>query len=423
MNAPDPAARQHTIETEPSEVARLIWKEIESIPERVSCGRPLQGLGEANISHFFSVAFLASLYVEEGRQVRFRASLTAVRDRAKSITLPFTAPLYYEPQALVRLAPTTDIGFRRIMVQVGGDQLRIIGFHDPDLGKLEWNQLCYHSWEDFELTIAVHGPGQIRTGWPLPLEYNRKELYATRLLRDISPVGHWYTRAGRTLDTDVELRSVLPDLLNRTWAGILERVREARHGGCFLVLPQNTAPPAAGLKIRCATNSEVLRTALLNRISIEPEFSRHQFGSNSVPGDVLEQARFHERDLAHACDLVAALANVDGAVVLQDDLRILGFGAEILPTGEAELSIDDDARRKFLDHGHPAPERNGGWSQQARDVENFGMRHRSAVLFCQRNPKSLAFVVSQDGDVSVFHRDAAMVERFRASTASWPHAV
>lgn len=426
MNASDPPAppaRRQVIETEPSDVARLIWTEIQSIPERVSWGRPLQALGEENISHFFSVAFLASLYAEEGRQVRFRASLSAVPNRTHSITLPFTSPQTYEPKALVRLAPTTDIGFRRIMVKVVGDQLCMIGFHDPDLRKLEWNHLCYHSWDDFELTLAVHGPGQIRIGWPLPLEYNRKELYSALLLNCMSPITHWYTRAGRTLDPDVELRSVLPDLLNRTWAGILERVREARHGGCFLVLPDSTDPPAAGLKIRWSTNSDVLRAALSKRISIEPAFSRHQFGSNSVSGDVLEQARFYERDLAHACDLVAALANVDGTVVLQDDLRILGFGAEILPAGEGDLSINGDSGRKFLDHGQPAPQRNGGWFQQVRNVEDFGMRHRSAVLFCQRNPKALAFVVSQDGDVSFFHRDAAMVERFRVSTASWPHAV
>jgi hypothetical protein len=113
MNAPNTAARQHTIETEPSEVARLIWKEIESIPERVSWGRPLQALGEAYISHFFSVAFTASLYVEEGRQVRFRASLTSVPGRSQSITLPFTSPLAYEPRAMVRLeAPAVNMDHR-----------------------------------------------------------------------------------------------------------------------------------------------------------------------------------------------------------------------------------------------------------------------------------------------------------------------
>lgn len=422
MNVPDPGARQHPTDTEPSEVARLIWKEIEAIPESVPWARPLQALGEVKISQFLSVAFLASLYVEEGRQVRFRASLTSIPDRARSIALPFSAPLDCEPKTLVRLAPTTDIGFRRIMVQVRDDQLHIIGFHDPDLGKLEWNHLCYHSWDDFELTIAVHGPGQIRTGWPLPLDYNRKELYSTRLLRDISPVGNWYTHAGQALDPYVKSYSLLHDLLNRTWAGIIERVREARHGGCFLVIQRDTEPSAAGLKIQFAASAGFLRTALLNRISIEPEFSRHQFGSNSLPGHVLEHARFIERDLAHACDHVAAMANVDGAVIVRDDLTILGFGAEILPTADGALS-SDDRRRTFLDHGHPAPERNGGWAQQVREMESFGMRHRSAALFCQRNPKAIAFVVSQDGDVSVFHQGAAMVERFRASTASWPHAV
>jgi Probable sensor domain DACNV len=92
--------------------------------------------------------------------------------------------------------------------------------------------------------------------------------------------------------------------------------------------------------------------------------------------------------------LIAALASVDGAVVLTKRFEILGFGAEIaggLPTVTAV--------RRALDLE--------GDTFTTEVVDVVGTRHRSAYRFCAAVPGSLALVVSQDGGVRfvTMHRD------------------
>ncbi len=89
----------------------------------------------------------------------------------------------------------------------------------------------------------------------------------------------------------------------------------------------------------------------------------------------------------------ASLSNVDGAVVFSRDLRLMGFGAEILVTdamAQASPQIFTNAKT-----GKPWP------TQDPKALG--GTRHRSAFRLCQVIPNSLAFVVSQDGPLSVFH--------------------
>ena len=89
----------------------------------------------------------------------------------------------------------------------------------------------------------------------------------------------------------------------------------------------------------------------------------------------------------------AALTTVDGAVLFTRDLRSLGFAAEIIvddATAAAAPQVLTDAKT--------------GQAQVSQDASLFGgTRHRSAFRLCKALPNSLAFVVSQDGDLSVFY--------------------
>jgi hypothetical protein len=100
---------------------------------------------------------------------------------------------------------------------------------------------------------------------------------------------------------------------------------------------------------------------------------------------------------------------VDGCVVLSRDLRLLGFGAEIL-TKDADLPGD---RRLLFDVD----------SQDNLSLERAlekvgGTRHRSAMRLCMKIAGALAVVVSQDGDLTVLSSDDQRISRYAHLHAS-----
>jgi hypothetical protein len=178
-------------------------------------------------------------------------------------------------------------------------------------------------------------------------------------------------------------------------------VRTAHHGGTLLVVPPDCA----------AWNF------LQTKYDFEPSGPRRHFrrlvleiletlaeraAATGRPADIElyrhdTDPRLAELDegLFEMSNLIASLADVDGAVVLTKRFEILGFGAEIA----GELPRVDEVRRAIDLEG----------SRSAVEVaEAVGTRHRSAYRFCAAVPGALAIVVSQDGGVRfvTMHRDA-----------------
>jgi hypothetical protein len=85
---------------------------------------------------------------------------------------------------------------------------------------------------------------------------------------------------------------------------------------------------------------------------------------------------------------VARMAAVDGAVVLTDDLQVLGFGAMI------RVGSDPDVYRVTA------------WPERVDSVhleEAGGARHQSAVRFVGQHRNAIALVISHDGHLSLAH--------------------
>ena len=117
-----------------------------------------------------------------------------------------------------------------------------------------------------------------------------------------------------------------------------------------------------------------------------------------------------EEDLSTAADLTARLSAIDGALLISSDLRILGFGAEIVVDASRNVAAYEVA-------GHP--QRGQAWP--AVDSESFGMRHRSALRCVGIAEHTAAFVASQDGTVSFFWRQGDRVLLKRGVTIANPH--
>jgi len=332
----------------PEHLVDLVWSWVTDGPWPEG---PYKPHSKVVLEKLVNEAFAASLQSEEGRSVRLqllynphKREVTAIFD----VTLPYTA------SNLVKLAPTIDIGFRSIVVapeQPGHDALRIIGVADLELSQLAnepmrqiGGGLGSNQADTQSMKLSVFGPGCVRIQTAISFfELRNCCLRFPFSVSHIKYMREWYEEAGLCLHfSQLPVDSVVGDvvgwadrrradaqqLVRRTWGSILSKVCNARHGGTFLVVPK-TVDVSELIRFKYPLHSDRLQAAIQKRASFEPGLSNPLY-RKSMEGSVLDDAHFSERDLARTSDLVASFAAVDGAVVLQRDLTLLGFGAEIL---------------------------------------------------------------------------------------------
>lgn len=173
---------------------------------------------------------------------------------------------------------------------------------------------------------------------------------------------------------------------------------QQRHGGMLVFLPGDGTPSDTAavdlLDIKYPfTQSGARRrffdlvAATLDRLgALHGELGRDVVTWDDVRESSDEQLEALDEGLFGLANLLANLTAVDGAVVLDKHLEILGFGAEI--SGELpSVPIVDRA----LD-----PEGNAVVPEQS---EHEGTRHRSAYRLVAALPGALVIVISQDGGV------------------------
>src|SRR5260370_6455915 len=167
------------------------------------------------------------------------------------------------------------------------------------------------------------------------------------------------------------------------------------HGGTILIIDEGRKPSSVDLHPSYTHHSEscdILKDAAeADEKANSGDASRGEMSDARFAIWREEQHRRHEE----AIDFVARLTAVDGATIITDSLRLLGFAATIR-TGDATDNVTI-ATGDPLDPGQFKP----------ASLSDFpGNRHRSAILFCARQPTglALAIVASQDGDVSLFGR-------------------
>lgn len=163
------------------------------------------------------------------------------------------------------------------------------------------------------------------------------------------------------------------DLAN-DWNDVVARILASGHGGSLWI--SKDAPP-----------SDAMITVGYPIASIR-SFASEPSGASSLSPGVLR--------IAHAAQLmltsVAELANLDGAVLLNQRMEPRGFGA-FIGTDAADQVFKLDGQRE---------------PKLGSSAITGGGRHRAAVSFCRRCAPALAVVVSSDGSVTmVSHRPGA----------------
>jgi hypothetical protein len=97
----------------------------------------------------------------------------------------------------------------------------------------------------------------------------------------------------------------------------------------------------------------------------------------------------YEDEITGCVRFISSLSCVDGLIFATPDLAIRGFGVEIRTKKEpAEVFLASRPRAT-------------GKSLRRIDPHHYGTRHRSMMRYCFANPKSIGFVISQDGEIRV----------------------
>ena len=188
---------------------------------------------------------------------------------------------------------------------------------------------------------------------------------------------------------------------------LAQAVRRLNHGGVVLIVPKDSTDwkgtadggrggarePYEGLAraVRRSHETRQRQDSIDRDGPIAPEELRFILSGSSSEANQLVQ---------FAIDEVAALANVDGAIVLDSALNVLGFGAKI------GVHLEPFQVRVL--------EPTQGSTVRLVAVDQIGgMRHQSAASFVRNTEGSSAIVASQDGCISVFGREAGEVTQIK----------
>lgn len=212
--------------------------------------------------------------------------------------------------------------------------------------------------------------------------------------------------AGSTQICEWFVRDVAQSVFRR----VLGLVRTRGHGGMLVYLPEGAGPELVDqwfrFRVQFAEDDAVLwfRKLIIRLMKRVLEVG----GALGLPVCTWNDYRkMHDAELAELDDaligfghFLADLMSVDGSLILDRNLRLIGFGGEIL--GESRVThvhraLDLEAERSI-----------------AEAADSSGTRHRAAYRFVNAEPDAIAVVVSQDGDVR-------FVAQHNGKLAWWPY--
>lgn len=370
---------------------------------------------ESVLSTLLESVNYAAGFPEEGRYPRFNVTAASSEEHVDSL-MRFERARPFTVAELRRLIPATDP--KKSAVHVEWDQsgkLAIVGIHD--LGT-SWHRarvgLEYWYASPTTLLVEVERPNRLSVYQQqyrmASFSDGEADLYARV---EWSTFLHGVARGGLE---DLDAKIIPPEhepvseyasfefmAFWNCFAAIANSIGMSGHGGAVMIVPSVEDVNTPLLRRKYMTKDTTLSKAFVEFISARHEvgdlYYRRDTGEN-VDDDTL--ARFDWKlklafdALVERTRLVAQLAQCDGALVLSRSLDVLGFGCEIaaelkpdIPVGEVTNELEPDFREL--------------------DVEQFGMRHRSAIKFLTHQREAVVLVVSQDGPISAVWGDADRV--------------
>jgi hypothetical protein len=395
---------------------------------------PTQG----QLQEVCDVLYASSLLKEEGRAVRARVIIAppeafaiaegppdGVHAVKFSLSHPLTAneikrlsPAASFFHSVVAIWPDRDRGFRIWgILNTGPRWLNLVAGGRKPLG----SEISYP-------IVHVRDPGWVLfyNGYNLLAEWRGREFHGPRMDVFQSRLLNERFASHRLRLVEELMEGCLPTTLETAAYAdlahlislqfvkrIVNLVRTSGHGGSLVIVPTSTdgsnvatswidckytaAPDVAGLRFRRLLQSIIRRVGLLSPVGSSTEDAWEVFrNSNDRELDRLEEAFF---ELAR---LFSDLMQVDGALVLDNRLGIVGFGGEIrVDRNVLHVGMALDLEGKNVTQ----------WK-----VQSDGTRHRSVYRLCSVEPAVIGFVISQDSQVR-------MIANVDDSVIFWAHTM
>lgn len=373
---------------------------------------------EATLTRMLETAFHASCMQEEGRNINFRLAFVSEHNLSKSSIvfgsdklIRFTIPRECSIQEIRRLAPSANPDRTLICIAETSDRkLEIIGLlpgvadynplktgagvprtgtlpdlvnilsEDPGKISLFAGEDCIVSWINGTISPAINIFADYTEYLKNPVI---KKLTSTSA-EIIEEVMDELPVKGIKGITE-KLNSMTVSMYFRFLQRILYSMRNLHHGGAILIIPdKHPIPQDLSIKYQMDNSYDVwhsiiewvrdFRLDLKNKIAGRQQMSIYQ-------------------NINYYADFIANLSAVDGAVLLTDKFRLIGFGCEIKIQNSALESVDLYVKGE----------------QTKSYIEQVGTRHRSAYRFCNEYPESIACILSQDGSLKVATKDRGKV--------------
>jgi hypothetical protein len=423
-----------------AEVTRARWAQMEQLSDPGPCIVRAGALPDPpGLERLLSVAYQASLLHEEDRPVRFRLFIGDPERLPPDIGPPeglhalrFTEPRPYTEHEIRRLAPAAQYHRALIGVRKEGDaDFRIWGLLQSGprwLQSARGGRVVPSPIPPDAVVVRVSAPGMIAIGLGdvtlaelrngslggEPIDALESRWLAARFapFRDELLAEHRKTMPETAVPLDpLVTRKISQQLFKR----VISILREAHHGGTLLVVPEKRVAsllgPGGMLQLKYAFDDGEGRrrhraliragmrelSLMANGMNPRPDRANWSLyrGASSAAITALDEAIL---ELSH---LLAALGDVDGAVVLSDRFELFGFGAEIVGPLPELVSV-----RRALDVE--------GEDHELVRIDGVGTRHRSAYRLCAEEHDAMAIVVSHDGTVQ-------FVACHRGAVTYWDH--
>jgi hypothetical protein len=338
----------------------------------------------AQLGTLVETMFFASLYEEEARRTDFGIAWQPDPLECTAI-VALSSPVALTPRNLAKLAPATSGESTAVALRADGTAIT--------------------AWAILERSTVARQPLAIRalSAGVLRVDYGGvpRALYArgeTLLLDGEAPQLSPSRQLSRTFDA---WRASEIDLRAAVIVRIAMQVLAHRHGGMILIMPADTATPT-GVRVHYpVTDSDVLAHRMdkvVRVVSGAEQLTRLKGSRHRTPDGRVSVRDEAQIAFAETIELIARLTAVDNALLLDTNLRVRGFGVQV---------VDHDAPKPTFRHTNPYT-----GESHFDDLTTFkGTRHPAGVIYCLRQPREAAAIIaSQDGHLSLVVKHGADVE-------------
>jgi len=378
-------------------------------------------ISDDGIRRLIKLAFFTSLVAEEGRYPRFRMMNANVPELGFWLAATFNIPIT-DVDSLRRIAPAASETDSALLITERDGALHCTGsviVNDMGFGTRIGRPEILGFGQPPSLILRVDGPGRLRASedcYTLMLDGGRmRQVVDYRLVPQVQEL--WDALGAQMIDAIAQVQGEesrkyfggfhrIGEFIHKAWSCVLASAIGRGHGGAFIVLPTTGSPEE--FDIRCKYPAQMQFGDDIREFWV----SCITYAQAKDDGE-RERAAHHwnwrRAAVFTKAQILAGLSSVDGCVVVDRSLKVVGFGGEI--------RIDD---AKLQAAPRTLRDKKTGALLPKANVEQMGTRHRSAYRLAKTHPGIIAFVISQDGDLRIFCSDEHDVFGFDRLHA-WVH--